>query len=101
MSRTAWVPDFGNGPELYQQAEVPEPGDPGWPGTDLPDEGDPWAPAVNQLRAEIAADYAEAQAEVDALGLDAEPEADWDSADSNAYQDRVEAGLEPEAEAGG
>ena len=38
------------------------------------------------------------------LGSDAEAEADewdepeWDSQDSNAYQDRVEAGLEPEAE---
>jgi hypothetical protein len=29
--------------------------------------------------------------------LDPEPEAEWDSADSNAYQARVEAGLEPEA----
>jgi hypothetical protein len=29
-----------------------------------------------------------------------EPEAEWDCADSNAYQARVEAGLEPEAEAG-
>lgn len=28
-------------------------------------------------------------------------EIEWDSADSNAYQARVEAGLEPEAEAGG
>jgi hypothetical protein len=74
VSRTAWVPDFGNGPELYQQVEVPEPGDAGWPGADLP-AGDPWAPAVNQLRAEIAAGYAEAAAEVDAIGLDAEPEA--------------------------
>ena len=34
--------------------------------------------------------------------FDAEAEAEWadewDSADSHAYQDRVEAGLEPEAE---
>jgi hypothetical protein len=75
MSRIAWVPDFGVGPELYQRVEVPEPGDPGWPGADLP-EGDPWAPAVNQLRAEITADYAAAAAEVDAIALDAEePEA--------------------------
>ena len=68
MSRIAWVPDFGSGPELYQQVEVPEPGDPGWPGADLPD-GDPWAAAVNQLRAEIAADYAAAQAEAAALAV--------------------------------
>lgn len=87
MSRIAWVPDFGSGPELYQQVEVPEPGDPGWPGADLP-EGDPWAPAVNQLRAEIAADHAE---------VEAEWADEWDSEDSNAYQARVEAGLEPEA----
>ena len=39
---------------------------------------------------EAAALQAEAEAEW------AEPE--WDSEDSNAYQDRVEAGLEPEAE---
>ena len=30
---------------------------------------------------------------------EAEAEPEWDSADSNAYQARVEAGLEPEAEA--
>jgi hypothetical protein len=39
----------------------------------------------------LEADLAEAgQAEADL-------EDEWDSADSNAYQDRVEAGLEPEA----
>jgi hypothetical protein len=84
MSRIAWVPDYGDGPQLYQRVEVPEPGDPGWPGADLP-EGDPWAPDVNQIRAEIAADYAAAEAEVDAIGLtaadlgitdDPEPEAE-------------------------
>jgi hypothetical protein len=64
VSRTAWVPDLGDGPELYQQVEVPEPGDPGWPGADLP-EDDPRAADVNQLRAEITADYAAAQAEAD------------------------------------
>ncbi len=73
MSRIAWVADFSGGPDLYQQVEVPEPGDPGWPGADLP-EGDPRASAVNQIRAEIAADYAEVAAEVDAIGL--EPEAE-------------------------
>ncbi len=73
MSRSAWVPDLSGGPDLYQQVEVPEPGDPGWPGADLP-EGDPWASAVNQIRAEIAADHAEVAAEVDAIGL--EPEAE-------------------------
>jgi hypothetical protein len=77
VSRIAWVPDFGGGPELYQPVEVPEPGDPGWPGADLP-EGDPWAPPVNQLRAEIAADYAAVAAEVDARGLEA---ADFGAAD--------------------
>jgi hypothetical protein len=83
MSRIAWVPDYGTSDSLYQRVEVPEPGDPGWPGADLP-EGDPWAPTVNQLRAEIAADYAAAAAEVDAIGLteadcgvaDPEPEAE-------------------------
>ena len=82
MSRVAWVPNFGASDSLYQRVEVPEPGDLGWPGADLP-EGDPWAPTVNQIRAEIAADYAAAEAEVDAMGLtaadrevsDPEPEA--------------------------
>ena len=46
-----------------------------------------WAEAHPE---EAAALQAEAEAEW------AEPE--WDSEDSNAYQDRVEAGLEPEAE---
>ena len=36
---------------------------------------------------------AEAEAEWEAEWAD-----EWDSADSNAYMDRVEAGLEPEAE---
>ena len=40
-----------------------------------------------------AALEAEAEAEAEAEWAD-----EWDSADSNAYQARVEAGLEPEAE---
>jgi hypothetical protein len=42
---------------------------------------------------EIAATDPEADAEWEAEWADS-----WDSADSNAYMDRVEAGLEPEAE---
>ena len=41
----------------------------------------------------LAEGQAETEAEADADWSD-----EWDSADSNAYQDRVEAGLEPEAE---
>jgi hypothetical protein len=32
------------------------------------------------------------------LDADADQEPEWDSQDSNAYQDRIEAGLEPDAE---
>ena len=42
---------------------------------------------------EIAAADPEAEAEAEAEWAD-----NWDSADSHAYMDRVEAGLEPEAE---
>jgi hypothetical protein len=61
MSRTVWVPDFSACDSLYQPVEVPEPGDPGYPASPLPD-ADPWAPAVNQAIAEIKADR-EAEAE--------------------------------------
>jgi hypothetical protein len=87
MSRIVAVPDFGDSGSLYQQVTVAEPGDPGYPTRPLP-EGDPWAPAVNRAIAEVEADAAEA-------ALEAADE--WDCADSNAYQARVEAGLEPEA----
>jgi hypothetical protein len=52
--------------------------------------------AEEELDAEAAAEAAldaEAEAEAEAEWAD-----EWDSADSNAYQARVEAGLEPEAE---
>ena len=54
MSRFAAVPDFGDSGSLYQYVEVAEPGEPGYPTPALP-EGDPWAPAVNRVRAEIEA----------------------------------------------
>ena len=88
MSRLVAVPDFGDSGSLYQYVEVAEPGEPGYPTPALP-EGDPWAPAVNQARAEI-------EAEAEEAAIEAADE--WDCADSNAYQARVEAGLEPEAE---
>ena len=52
--RLVAVPDFGDSGSLYQYVEVAEPGEPGYPTLTLP-EGDPWAPAVNQARAEIEA----------------------------------------------
>jgi len=55
MSRTVWVPDYSAFDSLYQPVEVPEPGDPGFPATPLP-EGDPWAPAINRAIAEIKAE---------------------------------------------
>jgi hypothetical protein len=58
MSRTAWVPDFGASDSLYQQVEVPEPGDPGYPGRPLP-ESDPGAAAWNRALAEVEAEAAQ------------------------------------------
>ncbi len=55
MSRLVSVPDWGDSGSLYQQIEVPEPGDDGYPMAELP-EKDPWAPAVNRAIAEIQAD---------------------------------------------
>ena len=54
MSRAVIVPDFGDSGQHYQEVEVAEPGEPGYPTPALP-EGDPWAPAVNQARAEVEA----------------------------------------------
>jgi hypothetical protein len=88
MSRLVAVPDFGDSGSLYQHVEVAEPGEPGYPTPALP-EGDPWAPAVNRAIADV-------EAEAEEAALEAADE--WDCADSNAYQARVEAGLEPEAE---
>jgi hypothetical protein len=69
--KTITVPDFGDSGSLYQQVEVPEPGDPGYTGTKLP-ESDPWAKYVNPV-IDAAEDYAEYQAWAEAAGR--EPEA--------------------------
>jgi hypothetical protein len=55
MSRQVSVPDWGDSGSLYQQIEIPEPGEDGYPMAELP-EGDPWAPAVNRAIREIEAD---------------------------------------------
>jgi hypothetical protein len=55
MTRSVTVPDFGDSGSLYQQVEVAEPGEPGYPTPELP-EGDPWAPAVNAAIREVAAE---------------------------------------------
>ena len=54
MSRIVTVRDYGDSGHRYQDVEVAEPGEPGYPTPALPD-GDPWAPAVNQARAEVEA----------------------------------------------
>ena len=54
MSRTVTVRDYGDSVHATQEVEVAEPGERGYPTTAL-HEGDPWAPAVNQARAEIEA----------------------------------------------
>ena len=74
MSRFAAVPDFGASGSLYQYVEVAEPGDPGYPTPRLP-ESDPWAPAVNQVRAEIEAARPDAYLANDPYA-DLEPEAE-------------------------
>jgi hypothetical protein len=55
VSRLAAVPNYGAEGGFYQYVEVAEPGEPGYPTPELP-EGDPWAPAVNQARAEVEAE---------------------------------------------
>ena len=78
MSRQVGVPDWGASGSLYQQVEVAEPGDPGYPAPELA-EGDPWAPAVNAAIREIEAAAADSPvpytltAAAEAL-LEAEPE---------------------------
>jgi hypothetical protein len=57
MSRQISVPDWGESGSLYQQNEIPEPGDNGYPMAELPD-GDPWAPAINRAIRQIEADTA-------------------------------------------
>ena len=78
MSRLVTVPDWGDSGSLYQQVEVAEPGDPGYPTPEL-SEADPWASAVNAAIREIEAEAADGpvpftlSAEAEAL-LDTEPE---------------------------
>ena len=59
MSRTVTVRDYGDSGQRYQDVEVAEPGEPGYPTPALP-EGDPWAPAVNQARADVEANREDA-----------------------------------------
>jgi hypothetical protein len=73
VSRSVTVPDFGASGNLYQQVEVAEPGEPGYPTPALP-EGDPWAPAVNQAIAKVEAARADAYLVGDPYA-DLEPEA--------------------------
>ena len=54
MTRLVAVPDFGDSGPAYQQVEVAEPGEPGYPTPLLP-EGDPWAAAVNPVIREVNA----------------------------------------------
>jgi len=77
MSRHISVPDWGDSGSLYQQIEIPEPGDEGYPMAELP-EGDPWAPAVNRAIREIEADAGTPDVSVarraDYLAWEPEPE---------------------------
>ncbi|MDQ2811537.1 MAG: hypothetical protein M3Z75_06565 [Actinomycetota bacterium] len=75
MSRIAWIPAPRTSLELYEQIEVPEPGEPGYPGPELPAD-DPRAGTVNQVRAEIETGYAYAQADVNDIWDGPEPDAE-------------------------
>ena len=55
MTRSVTVPDFGDSGSFYQEVEVAEPGEPGYPTPKLP-ETDPWAPAVNAAIREVEAE---------------------------------------------
>jgi hypothetical protein len=55
MSRSVTVPDFGDSGSFYQQVEVAEPGEPGYPTPGLP-QTDPWAAAVNEAIREVEAE---------------------------------------------
>ena len=54
--KTITVPDFGDSGSLYQQVEVPGPGDSGYTGARLP-EADPWAKYVNPVMDAAEADW--------------------------------------------
>jgi hypothetical protein len=77
-----------------EPVELPDP-DPevgNWPG---------WSDQAMHAPAREPAPEAEAEEEEEAqleAAYEAEWADEWDSADSSAYMDRVEAGLEPEAE---
>ncbi len=100
MSRTAWVPNYGAEGGLYQPVQVAEPGEPGYPTPALP-EGDPWAPAVNRVIAEVEAGRPDAYLEPEA---DAGPDANWEEARAAfhrlaAEDAKIWAEPEPEPEA--
>jgi len=74
VSRSVTVPNFGAPDGLYQQAEVAEPGDPGYPTPALA-EADPWASAINQAIAAVEAAREDAYLASDPYA-DTEPEAE-------------------------
>ena len=101
MSRFVAVPDFGDSGSLYQYVEVAEPGEPGYPTPALP-ESDPWAPAVNRVRAEIEASRPDAYLANDPnADLESEPVPYTLTPRAEAVMgswDRFRAEPEPEAE---
>lgn len=78
MSRLVSVPDWGDSGSLYQQIEIPEPGDDEYPMAELPN-GDPWAPAINRAIREIQANAGSpavpVAAQAEYLAWEPEPEA--------------------------
>jgi hypothetical protein len=99
VSRTIWIPDYGDSSSWYQPLQVPEPGEPGYM---TPAERIAYAEPGDPLPAIIAREQAieeahGAQADLAEAEIEADWANEWDDADSNAYQARVEAGLEPEA----
>jgi hypothetical protein len=90
VTRLVAVPDWGDSGALYQYVELPEPGDPGYPATELPD-SDPWAPAINRAIREIAAEASQAGWHPEPKpqpGITPEPAAEVRAAARDCYQQR-------------
>lgn len=67
--RTVRVPGFSDSGSLYQQVEVPEPGDAGYTGVRLPD-ADPWAKYINPVIDQVDAGPVTYVTEISVPGFD-------------------------------
>jgi len=78
MSRTIWVPDYGDSDSRYLPMEIPELHEPGYltPAQRLAaaDPRDPWAKII--AREQAIEEYLDNQAALSEMEADAEPEAE-------------------------